>query len=87
MSESDISAIPTNECIDVHCHVIENESNLSEIEELDVRQLWIMGTRPQDWELVRKVAESHTDKVVPCFGKKVDIEFCNYVIFWMIVLH
>ena len=42
--------------VDVHCHIHESAATLSSIPQL-VRpaQLWIMGTRPEDWSVVEQV--------------------------------
>ncbi|KAF9270711.1 Metallo-dependent hydrolase [Marasmius fiardii PR-910] len=53
--------------IDVHCHPTDSDIPTESIEALEIR-ICAMSTRREDQPLVRSLALSYPDKVIPCFG-------------------
>ncbi|KAI9101272.1 TatD family [Phlyctochytrium arcticum] len=53
---------------DAHNHIVDTPDNLSSFDDLQTQQVWVMGTRPENWEAVRNLSREHPDRVIPAFG-------------------
>lgn len=55
--------------VDAHCHPTDSPDTLDRLETSLTRQFFAMGTRPEDWPEVDKIAKQWPQKVIPAFGK------------------
>jgi hypothetical protein len=61
--------IPFQSIVDVHCHIVESPLSLHLIPSLKVKQVWIMGTRLDDWDETLQCQNSWPSKVVASLGE------------------
>jgi hypothetical protein len=54
--------------VDVHCHPTDSPIPRKSMEDLPIT-ICAMSTRPSDQVRVSELAETHPDKVIPCFGQ------------------
>ncbi|KAI9350853.1 hypothetical protein BDR26DRAFT_851636 [Obelidium mucronatum] len=58
-----------NHIHDVHCHVIDTLETLPLLSSQQVASVWVMGTKPKDWEQVQRLGQGeHKEKVIQAFG-------------------
>lgn len=53
---------------DVHCHPTDSRISTDDAQTLPLR-ICAMATRSSDQDLVRDLAKSNPDRVIPCFGR------------------
>lgn len=56
--------------VDVHCHPTDSDVTTQAMDNLAIT-ICAMSSRPSDQLLVRDLAYSHPEKVVPCFGQQL----------------
>ncbi|KAJ5084670.1 hypothetical protein NUU61_009249 [Penicillium alfredii] len=53
---------------DAHCHPTDTMPSIASIPDMKAATLTVMATRGQDQSLVQQAAQSHPERILPCFG-------------------
>ena len=56
------------DAIDVHCHIVDTPDTLHLLNTIQIKQLYVMGTQPQNWDQVKQLTQTYPSKVIPAFG-------------------
>ena len=62
------SSIGDMKLFDSHCHITDHAEELSNLKDLKISKIALMGTKPQDWDVIAQTHQTHPEKVVFGFG-------------------